>query len=259
MVIHPILYYLSSARGLTLPYLLHRLGLPSSISLPIIFRPSLLQTTVCALVVLHFAKREYETLYVHRFSHATMPFRNIFKNCGHYWALSGLLLGLSIYRSSYSAKALQGKLINDPKWIAAWTAVWIVSLTLAPLACTFSHGLFADARLLRLQFGEYSNYLTHMNLRSIRTPPGEPRKFPRGYGFNAITCANYFFEAVSWLALCGMTGGDVAGTCACRGALPLLALPLARSLTFGPSSCRLHYTPPPPTQSSSSLSSPRCR
>lgn len=35
--------------------------------------------TVLALIVLHYVKREYETVFVHKFSHATMPFRNIFK------------------------------------------------------------------------------------------------------------------------------------------------------------------------------------
>eukprot|EP00042_Codosiga_hollandica_P022183 m.80392 g.80392 ORF g.80392 m.80392 type:complete len:75 (-) comp50689_c0_seq7:2460-2684(-) len=29
--------------------------------------------------VFHYAKRLYETVFVHRFSHATMPIRNIFK------------------------------------------------------------------------------------------------------------------------------------------------------------------------------------
>ena len=34
---------------------------------------------VYVMIMLHFIKREWETLFVHRFSHGTMPFRNIFR------------------------------------------------------------------------------------------------------------------------------------------------------------------------------------
>lgn len=38
-----------------------------------------------ALVLLHFIKREFETLFIHRFSNATMPIHRLPINCFHYW------------------------------------------------------------------------------------------------------------------------------------------------------------------------------
>jgi very-long-chain enoyl-CoA reductase len=39
----------------------------------------------------HYAKRIFETIFVHRFSHSTMPILNLFKNCGYYWGFTALV------------------------------------------------------------------------------------------------------------------------------------------------------------------------
>lgn len=44
------------------------------------------QTVAFWCVVGHYLKREYETHFIHRFSNATMPFFNVFKNSAHYWS-----------------------------------------------------------------------------------------------------------------------------------------------------------------------------
>jgi very-long-chain enoyl-CoA reductase len=43
-----------------------------------------------AMLFLHYLKREFETVFIHRFSNDTMPFFNVFKNSAHYWILLGL-------------------------------------------------------------------------------------------------------------------------------------------------------------------------
>ncbi|VDK56577.1 unnamed protein product [Anisakis simplex] len=50
-------------------------------SMPIAFPVTL--AVMCWSV--HYAKRLYETQFVHRFSNATMPRFNLFKNCCYYW------------------------------------------------------------------------------------------------------------------------------------------------------------------------------
>jgi very-long-chain enoyl-CoA reductase len=49
------------------------------------------------MIMAHFIKREIETLFVHRFSHSTMPFFNVFKNSFHYHLLSGINLAYWVY------------------------------------------------------------------------------------------------------------------------------------------------------------------
>jgi very-long-chain enoyl-CoA reductase len=47
--------------------------------------------------VLHFLKRELETVFVHVFSRNSMPFNRALINMFHYWILFGLLCGIEIF------------------------------------------------------------------------------------------------------------------------------------------------------------------
>lgn len=160
--LRPYLYNLS------LPYLPYASG-----PLPPL---STSQYLACAMIVLHFLKREYETLFIHRFSLATMPVFNIFKNSAHYWILSG-----------------------------AWLAYWIYApSSYTALETPLTKNLDIIGTILYL-FGEVSNFHTHVTLSKLRSKGGTERGIPKGYGFGLVTCPNYLFELIAWIGVLFVT------------------------------------------------------
>ncbi|OOF98170.1 hypothetical protein ASPCADRAFT_205444 [Aspergillus carbonarius ITEM 5010] len=137
--------------------------------------PSFFQLLVCALLTIHFIKREYETIFVHRFSNATMPARNIIKNSGHYWVLAGLNIAYWVFRPDSPAATTQ-----DAFLLYSGLALFI--------------------------FGELANLNAHLILRDLRRPGTTERGIPSGFGFKAVTCPNYFFEVVSWVGIYLLSG-----------------------------------------------------
>ncbi|CAG8459973.1 14475_t:CDS:2 [Ambispora leptoticha] len=164
LVIHPIFYYFSTEiYGKS-------------------FEHSKMQTITYYLVLIHFMKREFETIFIHRFSNGTMPFLNIFKNSGHYYLLSGFNLAYWVY-GPWNAKGTAGG--EREEWYI-WTCV----------------GIWIWAQL--------SNLSTHVTLRNLRPPGTRVRKIPHGYGFELVSCPNYFFEVVGWVAIAALTKSAAA-------------------------------------------------
>ncbi|KAI3625483.1 hypothetical protein CBS9595_000844 [Malassezia furfur] len=169
LFIHPVIYLLA-------PQVWGYFGRP--------FQMSSLQEITLILVLIHFIKRELETIFVHRFSNATMPLFNIFKNSAHYWLLSGVLLAVGVYSPYHGAKAVRRTYSDDPKFLTFMVALW----TLA----------------------ELGNLHSHLILRWLRPAGTRVRKIPYGGLFGLVSCPNYFFEVLAWAVITVMTTSAAA-------------------------------------------------
>ena len=124
---------------------------------------------VCWMV--HFLKREFETLFIHKFSRPTMPLTNLFKNCGYYWTF--------------------GAVIGYP----------LCSPTYAPPGETQVH-----IGLAIFVLSEFGNLICHIMLSRLRPADGsKKRPIPKGFLFDLVACPNYTFEILSWVGFSIMT------------------------------------------------------
>mmetsp|Transcript_3273 Transcript_3273/g.8093 ORF Transcript_3273/g.8093 Transcript_3273/m.8093 type:complete len:311 (-) Transcript_3273:895-1827(-) len=124
---------------------------------------SLTQKLACMYWSFHYVKRIFETFFVHRFSHGTMPVRNLFRNCSYYWGFAALV--------SY--------FINHPLYTAPDEKYLYPALGCA-LLC------------------QLGNLYSHILLTNLRKPGETAYKIPRGFLFNFITCPNYTCEILGW-------------------------------------------------------------
>ncbi|KAM7533617.1 hypothetical protein Aperf_G00000121359 [Anoplocephala perfoliata] len=127
----------------------------------------------------HFAKRLLETRFVHRFSHATMPFPSLMRNCAYYW-----LFALSI------AYFTNHPLYTFPYF--GWPQVY--------------------TGLCLFLLGEFGNFCCHIALRNLRPAGSTMRQMPRPVAsnpatflFNFVACPNYTYEVISWIGFTIMT------------------------------------------------------
>lgn len=92
---------------------------------------------------------------------------------------TGVLLAAPLYGPWNGALALAGTLRSSDTYIYSAVALWA--------------------------FAEFSNAIVHLHLRSLRPAGSKARAIPTGYGFGLVSCPNYFFEAIAWIAFTGLT------------------------------------------------------
>ncbi|QPG75352.1 hypothetical protein FOA43_002705 [Brettanomyces nanus] len=136
------------------------------------------QKAAYILTLLHYLKREYETLFVHLFSSDTMPLTYLFRNCGHYWVFNGLLTAFCVYSSQSSFYSGYQK--------------WLYHVEDRPLKQV---EIFAGCWLVC----EICNLYCHYMLRMLRSDGSREHKIPHGFMFEYVSFPNYFFESCGWL------------------------------------------------------------
>lgn len=126
---------------------------------------------------IHYAKRLLETVFVHRFSHATMPIMNIFRNSAYYWGFA----------------ALVAYFVNHP------------------LYTTPSCDLQIYGGLALFVVSELGNLSIHLAFKNMRPAGSKVRKIPYPCGnpftwmFNFVSCPNYTYEVLAWVGFSVMT------------------------------------------------------
>jgi len=129
------------------------------------------QTVAMLLFIVHFLKREFETIFVHKFSNGYMPLLNIFKNTGYYTACAYYIAYYTLH----------------PLYVAPGSDNWT--------------NIFAGLVVLMM----ICNLICHIILSNLRPRGTTVRRIPKGFLFNLVSCPNYTVEISEWFFFSLMT------------------------------------------------------
>lgn len=114
---------------------------------------------------LHYFKRTYESIFVHTFSHPTMPVLDSLRNVVYYWTFTVVII-FNLYRKSQNAGPLKlHQFIAIPLWFVC----------------------------------ECLNFYCHKSLANLRPKGSKEHFLPKGFLFDQIACPNYTFEILGWV------------------------------------------------------------
>ncbi|XP_030676455.1 very-long-chain enoyl-CoA reductase isoform X1 [Nomascus leucogenys] len=158
----------------------------------------------CICHSFHYVKRLLETLFVHRFSHGTMPLRNIFKNCTYYWGFA-----------AWMAYYINHPLYTPPTYGAQQVKLALAIFVICQLGNFSIHMALRDLRPAGeclLGAGGQMSWVRGSDFLLLSCLPGSktrkipyPTKNPFTWLFLLVSCPNYTYEVGSWIGFAIMT------------------------------------------------------
>lgn len=169
LLVHSLLYYLSTKPSVVLKY---SSGSGS-------YNP-FMNKWAYTLIMGHYLKREFETLFVHQFSQSTMPLFNIFKNSFHYWVLNGAIaFGYFGY----------GFIFDDQALFKAYSALKLNNFSALVALFVLSEAWCAYIHIRLRLWGE-----------SQKKKGNTKKRVPINSGiFTLLVAPNYAFESWAWI------------------------------------------------------------
>lgn len=171
-----------------------------------------------ALWCWHYTKRLFETLFVHKFSHATMPVLNLFRNCLYYYVFAALIAHDVLFSQSQQeylpfdrVTVYLSRYLEDPRFRYILAVVYN------------SLHILASARLSVILFALFEglNLYCHLKLRWLRPHGSSGYYLPRGFLFDYICCPNYTTEILSWVCFTWCTRSVASGAFTIVGAVQM--------------------------------------